>query len=209
MITAMKVVKLKIIHSLVSRYSIVCAASSWLNRRTDQAGHGRMNDLVRIQDHHWLLPTDWPMIIARQVYHLSCWLSPLSPPCVVCAVCTHLIGRFSVLKGTVQRIGSGWKVGAFDRFSLKVEARRFSEKSACPPSCDNPLKIQRQNAHTAPAVAFLFGLAKAKGRWKNSKSDPNSGMNFFVVIFHFSIRKAAKNAPSIWKLRKDCLTSNG
>ncbi len=31
-------------------------------------------------------------------------------------------------------------VGSFDR-SLKSEARRFSEKSVCPPSCSSPLKF--------------------------------------------------------------------
>ncbi len=32
------------------------------------------------------------------------------------------------------------------------------------------------------------------------------GINFFIVIYRFSLVKAAMNAPRIWKLRKNCLS---
>ncbi len=72
------------------------------------------------------------------------------------------------------------KLGSFERYLLKGEAPRLLEKSARPPSCESPLKIQRHlvqylaimiliyNAmtHTAPAVSSIFcivqGLAKAR-----------------------------------------------
>ncbi len=47
-------------------------------------------------------------------------------------------GREKIFKGTVQP-----KLGSIDRSSLKREARRFLEKSAHPPSCESPLKLQR------------------------------------------------------------------
>jgi hypothetical protein len=37
----------------------------------------------------------------------------------------------------------------------------------------------------------------------------NKGVNFFIVIFNFSLVKAEMNAPHLCKLRKDCLTRIG
>ncbi len=47
------------------------------------------------------------------------------------------------IKGTVQRDGSGWKLVSYERSLLKREARKFSDKSARPLSCESPLKQQR------------------------------------------------------------------
>jgi hypothetical protein len=47
---------------------------------------------------------------------------------------------FVHFKGTVQQNGPGMKLGSFDRSSFKSEARRFSEKSIRPQSCESPLK---------------------------------------------------------------------
>jgi hypothetical protein len=63
-------------------------------------------------------------------------------------------------------------------------------------------------AHTAPAAAFILHLARiGKGvmkifgivsQWR--------GELFLIAIFHLSIRKAAMNAPRLWKLCKGYLT---
>ncbi len=54
--------------------------------------------------------------------------------------------NFSILttdvKGTVQRDGSSQKLGSFENSLLKREARGFLEKSARPPFCESPLKLQ-------------------------------------------------------------------
>jgi hypothetical protein len=65
-------------------------------------------------------------------------------------------------------------------------------------------------AHTAPAALLFYivqGLARALRT--NSESNPNGAMNFFIVIFHLSTRKATMNASRPWKLRKECLIGIG
>jgi hypothetical protein len=51
------------------------------------------------------------------------------------------------------------KVLSSDRSSLKMEARRFLEKSARPPSCESPLKIPR---HLVQLLAIRILIAKSK-----------------------------------------------
>ncbi len=47
---------------------------------------------------------------------------------------------------------------------------------------------------------ILQGLASAQ--WKSSESIANCGVNFFIVVFHFLLVKAAMDSPCLWKLRK-------
>jgi hypothetical protein len=44
---------------------------------------------------------------------------------------------------------------------------------------------------------------------KNSELVPNGGVNFFIIIFHFSIGKAAMNTLRLLKFCKDCLAGIG
>ncbi len=50
---------------------------------------------------------------------------------------------------------------------------------------------------------FYIVQGLANERWKNLVSFANCRMTFFIVIFHFSLVKAAMNAPHLCKLCKD------
>ncbi len=47
------------------------------------------------------------------------------------------------------------KVGQFDSSSLKSVARRFSERSVRPPSCESPLKIPRHLVQLLPSRILI------------------------------------------------------
>jgi hypothetical protein len=60
--------------------------------------------------------------------------------------------RVSDIKNTEQRDGSQSKLGFFNRSSLKIEARRFFEKSTRPPCSKMPFKF---TAPSQTAVCYL------------------------------------------------------
>jgi hypothetical protein len=74
-------------------------------------------------------------------------------------------------KATVQRDGSDPKLGSFDRSSLKCAARRFFEKSARPPSCESPLKLQR---HLVQMLAI----------WKQIANGAHSSVSGIILTLY-------------------------
>ncbi len=100
-------------------------------------------------------------------------------------------------------------LSSFHRLSLKSEARRFSEKSARPPSCECPLNIQRHllqllairictanSAHSSVSALLFTTTAVGSGAMNNYETVSNGAVNCLNSECCFSLYMQRLNERS-------------